>query len=461
MKQFSKEQRLVIIVSILASFISFLDGFIVNVALPAIANELGGGLVLQQWTVNAYLLALGSLMLVAGSLSDIFGRIKILYAGLITFGITSLLCAVAPNDIFLIASRALQGAAGALLVPSSLALIMSRFSGEKQARAIGIWTAWSVVAGVMGPLLGGIIVDTSSWRFIFAINVIPILITVWLMRLLRRQNEERTVIKIDRLGAVLGAIGLAGVTFALIEQPNLGWSHPAIYLSLSIGVTILATFIWHEKRATQPMLPLELFRNRNFSAGNIATLFIYGGLSVSSFIITIFLQQVGGYSAFMAGLSFLPITFFMFFLSSYFGTLAGRYGPRVFMTVGPILAGTGFLLMLAVDGTINYWGDLLPGIVMFGLGLSITVAPLTSAILGSISASQSGIGSAINNAAARIAGLIAIATIGLAIGSTTISVESFHRGLIYTAGLLIIGGLISAVGIKNPRHSVPPQEQLR
>ncbi len=457
MKQFSKEQRLVVIISILASFISFLDGFIVNVALPAIADELGGGLILQQWTVNAYLLALGSLMLVAGSLSDIFGRIKILYIGLITFGITSLLCSIAPDGVFLVVARALQGAAGALLVPSSLALIMSRFAGEKQAKAIGIWTAWSVVAGIAGPLLGGLIVDTSTWRFIFAINIVPILITLWLMRPLRNEKEERASTKIDRIGAFLCAIGLVGVTYGLIEQPNLSWSHPTVYLSFLIGVVFLSVFVWHEKRAIRPMLPLHLFNNRNFSAGNIATLFVYGGLSVSSFIITIFLQQVGGYSAFMAGLSFFPVTFFMFFLSGYFGGLAGKYGPRSFMTVGPIFAGIGFLLMLTADDSINYWADLLPGIIMFGLGLSITVAPLTSAILGSIDAGQSGIGSAVNNAVARVAGLIAVATIGLAIGSTTITVETFHRGLIYTAVLLIIGGVISAIGIKNPRHEETPK----
>lgn len=461
MKRFSKEQRLVILISILASFISFLDGFIVTVALPAIAGELGGGLTLQQWVVNAYLLALGSLILIAGSLSDIFGRIKVLYFGLIAFGVTSLLCAAAPDGLFLIIARVLQGAAGALLVPSSLALIMSKFSGENESRAIGIWTAWSVIAAVVGPLVGGLIVDAASWRFIFAVNVIPILVTIWMIHLLKEEKEIGASTKVDITGALLCAAGLAGVTYALIEQPHLGWSHPAIYLLFSIGIVILIAFAWYEKRTPNPMLPQGIFKNRNFSAGNIATVFIYGGLAISSFLITIFLQQIGGYSAFLAGLSFLPVTLFMFFLSSYFGGLAGKYGPRGFMTLGPILAGIGFLLMLGADNSINYFVDLLPGIIFFGLGLSITVAPLTSAILGAISSAQSGIGSAINNAVARVAGLIAVATIGLAIGSTTLTIETFHRGLIYTAALLIIGGVISAIGIKNPQRPVDSPKQPR
>jgi EmrB/QacA subfamily drug resistance transporter len=448
MRGFSSQQRLVVIISVLASFVSFLDGFIVNVALPAIAHELGGGLATQQWVVNAYLLTLGSLMLIAGSFSDIFGRLKILYIGLIGFGLTSLLCAIAPDGLFLSLARALQGAAGALLVPSSLALIMSAFSGPKQAKAIGIWTSWTVVAAVVGPLVGGVLVDASSWRFIFAINIIPILVTIFLMRWLKPVSHVRKNIKVDGIGALLCALGLGGITFALIEQPNFGWLNPYIMLPLTLGTIIFAAFLWYEKHTPQPMLSLDLFKNRNFSMGNIATIFIYGGLAVSSFVITIFLQQVAGYSALLAGLAFLPITLFMFFLSSYFGGLAGKYGPRVFMSAGPILASVGFLLMLAMDNTINYWTDVLPGILFFGLGLSITVAPLTSAILGSIRAEQSGIGSAINNAVSRIAGMIAVAAIGVIAGQT-VSVESFHAGLLFTAALLIVGGIISAFGIRN------------
>ncbi|HET6746882.1 MAG TPA: MFS transporter [Candidatus Saccharimonadales bacterium] len=457
MKSFSPQQRLVLIVSILASFISFLDGFVVNVALPAIVRELGGGLVAQQWIVNAYLLTLGSLMLIAGSLSDIFGRVRILVFGLIGFGAASVLCAVAPNELFLIIGRGIQGAAGALLVPSSLALIVSSFSGSKQGKAIGIWTSWTVVASVMGPLLGGFLIDIASWRLIFAINILPILVTLWLIRSLKPVGEANENTRVDGIGALLCAIGLGGITYALIEQPNLGWFHPLIDSSLIIGIISFVSFLWYEKRTPHPMLPLSLFNNRNFAAGNIATVFIYGGLSLSTFIVTIFIQQIAGYSALAAGLTFLPVTVLMFTLSSYFGGLAGKYGPRFFMSVGPIVAGIGFLLMLMADNTVNYWTDLLPGILGFGLGLSITVAPLTSAILGSISSRQSGIGSAINNAVSRIAGLVAIATIGVIVG-TSLNVQGFHAGLIFTAALLFTGGIISFFGIKNSLVASRPSD---
>jgi len=457
MKSFSPQQRLVLIVSILASFISFLDGFVVNVALPAIVHELGGGLITQQWIVNAYLLTLGSLMLIAGSLSDIFGRIRILYFGLIGFGLASVLCAVAPNELFLIIARGIQGAAGALLVPSSLALIMSSFNGPKEGKAIGIWTSWTVVAAVMGPLLGGFLIDVSSWRLIFAINIIPIVVTLWLMKSLKPITETAERAKVDGIGALLCAVGLGGITYALIEQPNLGWLHPLIIGSAGLGIITFALFIWYEKRIAHPILPLSLFANRNFAAGNIATTFIYGGLALSSFVVTIFIQQIAGFSAFAAGLTFLPVTVLMFVLSSYFGGLAGKYGPRLFMTVGPFIAGAGFLLMLGADSTVNYWTDLLPGVICFGLGLSITVAPLTSAILGSISSRQSGIGSAINNAVSRIAGLVAIAFIGV-IAGPTLSVGGFHAGLVFTAILLFAGGIVSALGIKNSLVTSRPSD---
>ncbi len=436
-----------LLVSILASFVSFLDGFIVNVALPAIARDLGGGLTAQQWVVNAYLLTLGSLMLLAGSLSDIFGRERILTIGLIGFGAASMLCALAPNPVFLEVMRAFQGAAGALLVPSSLALIMANFSGPEEGSAIGTWTSWTVVAAAVGPLLGGFLVDAISWRAIFAINVPPIGLTLWLMRPLEPAPHAKGPNAVDGIGALLGALGLAAVIYALIEQPHRGWASPLIVAPLSIGLLALGAFVWYEHRATQPMLPVALFANRNFRVGNIATVLIYGGLSVSTFLVTIFVQEIAGYSALAAGLTFLPVTALMFLLSSYFGKLAGRYGPRLFMAAGPMVASAGFLLMLRVDEAARYWTDLFPGMLLFGLGLALTVAPLTAAILGAIDKQQSGIASAVNNAASRLAGLVAIAVIGIIVGSK-LTVAGFHAGLWFSAALLLAGGLVSAAGIR-------------
>lgn len=446
----TKQQRLVLFISILASFVAFLDGSVVNVALPAIVRDLGGGLTVQQWVVDAYMITLGSLMLLAGSLSDLFGRKRILLIGLILFGITSLFCAISPNGPSLIISRGLQGIAGALLVPSSLAMIISSFSGKLQAKAIGTWTAWTGIAFVVGPLLGGFLVDAWSWRLIFAINIIPIIATVWPMAFLDKEDKPKRA-KVDALGAVLGVLALGGPVYALIEQAHYGWGSPLIYLPLVGGVLAGILFIYHERTVTAPMLPLSLFTVRNFSVGNVATFAIYAGLAVSSFLITIFVQQVGGYSAIESGLALLPVTIIMLLLSSKFGLLAGTYGPRLFMAAGPILAGIGFLTMLRVDSSLQYWSELFPGVVIFGLGLAMTVAPLTSAVLSSIGSDRAGIGSAVNNAISRIAGLVAIAAVGVVIGDA-ITLASFRRGVVMMASLLIIGGIVSAIGIQNIQH---------
>jgi EmrB/QacA subfamily drug resistance transporter len=449
----------VVIVAILASFVAFLDGSIVNIALPAISRELGGGLVVQQWVVDMYLIMLGSLILIAGSLSDLFGRKKILLIGLVSFGLSSLLCAFAPTGLTLIIARALQGISGALLVPSSLALIITAFSGTAQAKAIGTWTAWTGTAMIIGPLLGGFLIDSLSWRAIFGINILPIAVTVWLLGLLDIPEHVRPNTRIDFVGAALCSLGLAGSVYALIEQGHYGWSDPRVAVTGIAGVAMLGFFIWHERRTKSPMLPLSLFASRNFNVGNVATTAVYAGLSVSGFLITIYVQQVGRYSALEAGMTMLPVTIIMFFLSSRFGALSGKFGPRFFMAIGPLLGATGFLLMLRVGTQVQYWTQLLPGVLVFGLGLAVTVAPLTAAIMGSIDSKQAGIGSAVNNAVARIAGLVAIAAIGVVTGPH-LSMQGFHKGLVVVATLMALGGIISAVGIQNPKRQKSSPEIL-
>jgi EmrB/QacA subfamily drug resistance transporter len=444
----TKQQRLVLVVSILASGVAAIDGFIVNVALPAIGRSLGGGLVVQQWTMDAYLLTLGALILVAGSLSDLFGRKRILWWGLVGFGITSLLCAIAPNGAFLVVSRGLQGVTGALLVPSSLAIIISTFSGPAQSRAIGVWTAWFSIAAVVGPLLGGIILAITNWRWIFAVNVVPIALTLWLLGRVKLEEHTRPDTSIDILGAVLCAIGLGAPVFALIEQPTYGWSSPLIGVPLIGGLTVLALFVWYESRNQAPMLPLSLFKVRNFAWGNLATFAIYAGLSVSTFILTITLQQVGGFTPLQASLAMMPVTLVMFVFSGRFGALAGKIGARFFMTLGPMTAAIGFLLMLSLQPRVHYLTELLPGVLVFALGLAMTVAPLTSAVLGDIKSEHAGVASAVNNAVARIAGLISIATVGLITGPH-LSIDGFHRVLVVTAGLMFVGGAVSYIGIRS------------
>jgi len=447
----TRQQRLVLIIAILASFVAFLDGSVINVALPAISEELGGGLSVQQWVVDAYLITLGSLILLAGSLSDVFGRIVVLRAGLIGFGVSSLLIALAPTAELLIVLRGVQGIAGALLVPSSLALIISTFRDAAQSKAIGQWTAWTSASFLAGPLLGGLFVDYLNWRLVFAINLLPIAVTLVLLAILGQKDEREPGVRIDFLGATLGVLGLGGPVFALIEQGNFGWGSPVIFLPFGLGLLSFAAFIWWQTKATNPMLPLGIFGNRNFAWGNLATVFIYGALSLGGFIVVVFLQQVAGFSATLAALAFLPVSLGNVFLSGLFGSLSGRFGPRLFMTVGPIIAGIGYLLFLTMGQRVDYWWNVLPGVLVFAVGLSVTVAPLTAGILGSIPASQAGIGSATNNAVSRVAGLVAIAMIGVIVAGT-LDVAGFHRVIIVTAAMFFIGGIVSFLGIRNPRR---------
>ncbi len=445
----SPQQRLILAIAITASFVAFLDMSVVTVALPAIVDQLGGGLTTQQWTVDAYLLTLGSLILVAGSVSDAFGRQRVLRIGLILFGIASVAIAAAPTAGVLIVARLVQGVAGAMLVPSSLALIMSSFDGAERGRAIGTWTAATSGAMIAGPLLGGLAVDLASWRLAFLINVVPIGAALLLLARVEARDVRRDDARVDLVSAALCALGLGGAVFALIEQPNLGWSSPTVWGSGLAGAAVFAWFVWRQARIAQPMLPLTLFAARNFAWGNLATLLVYGALGLNGFVVSVYLQERAGLSATAAGLATMPITLALVVLSSRAGAVAGRVGPRWFMTFGPLAMAGGALLMLRVTEPFSYWTQLLPGVLLFGVGLAATVSPLTAAVLGAIDSSRSGIGSAVNNAIARVASLVAVAALGAVVGGE-LDLAGFHRAAVFVAVLLALGGVVSWLGVRNP-----------
>ena len=487
----------------MGSFVSGLDATVVNVALPAIQRDLGGGLAGQQWVSNAYLLVLGSLILVGGSLSDVFGSRRVFSVGVAGFGAVSLVCALAPSIGVLVAGRALQGLFGALLTPSALAIIVAAFpAGSERSKAIGSWTAWSGISFVIGPLAGGYLVDATSWRWIFALNVPFVAITLLLVAAaLPKQERGSAHAPVDYLGAVLCALGLAGPVFALIRQPELGWGAPGVAVPALAGVGLLTAFLLHEARTPHPMLLLSLFRRRNFSIANIETLSMYGGLSIMLFVLVLFLQQVAGYDALHAGLATMPITVVMFFLSRRFGAMADRYGPRLFMGAGPLVAAAGLLALQRVGARFDYWTHLLPALIVFAIGLSMTVAPLTATVLADADDHNAGIASGVNNAIARVAGLLAVAALGAVVASSFgsaidsrlagrhlsptarqaiasakkqtltradthglnaseapavagavehASVRAFHTGLGIAAALVGLGGLLGLAGIRNP-----------
>jgi EmrB/QacA subfamily drug resistance transporter len=438
-------QRATLTVAILASFIAFLDGTIVNVALPAIADAVGGQVQTQQWVLDAYLLSLGALILLTGSLADSLGRVRIMRAGLTLFGIASVACAVAPTAGVLIAARAVQGAGAALLVPTALALITSTFPTRTRGRAIGTWTAWTSAAFIVGPLLGGGLVDIVGWRWIFAINVIPIGVTLFLLRGAREHRPEGRA-EIDVIGAVLIAAGLTGIVFGLIEAPTSGWVEPAVWIPLTVGAICLAGFLVWERLAAVPLLPLTLFRNRDFASGNLATFAIYGGITIGPVVVVLYLQEVEGYSATAAGLTALPAAIMSLLLSRVFGSLATKHGPRLFVAAGCLITAGGYLLMAAGRPPINIWLEIVPGLFLYGIGLAITVAPLTTTVLSAAPPERAGIASAVNNAVARIASLIAIALLSAIIGPT-LTAAGFNRALIVTAVVVAAGAVIGAVGM--------------
>lgn len=506
-----RRKTLTLVACIMGSTVVTIDATVVNVALPAIADELGGGLAGQQWTSNAYLVTLGSLLLIGGSLGDTFGERRVFSLGVLAFGITSVLCALAPTIEILVIGRALQGVAGALLTPSALAVIVATFSEEERGWAVGQWVAWGGIGVVLGPLIGGQLVDSASWRWIFGINVPLVAATLFMIaRYVPAAGPRSGETHVDVVGAALCAFGLAGMTFGLIEQPVLGWSDPAVFGPMIAGAVLFAAFLLWESRTHEPMLPLGLFRRRNFTVGNIETFSMYAGLSLLFFFLILYLQQVAGYDALEAGAASVPITVVMFVLSSRFGALADRLGPRLFMGAGPLVAAVGLLLLVRLGREVDYFSDLLPALLVFAFGLSMTVAPLTSTVLAGADAHNAGLASGVNNAIARTAGLIGIAAVGALVaanfGSTLderlagqrldapaqaavetarrqplaadvslegvppdqgamiseavddASVSGFQLGMALAAGLVAFGGILGAVGIQNPRRKVAAEK---
>lgn len=412
---------------------------------------------------NAYLLTLASLILIGGSLGDIYGERRVFAIGVAAFGVLSIACALAPTIEVLIGARALQGAAGALVTPSSLAIIVAAFGPSERGAAIGSWTAWGGIAAIIGPLAGGLIVDQVSWRWIFALNVPVVLGTLALIRVAVPATTRVAGRRVDFVGAGLCALGLGGIVFALIEQPRYGWASPAIIVPLVAGVGAFASFLGYERRAAEPMLKLDLFSGRNFAVGNAETLAMYAGLAILFFFLVIYLQQVAGYTALESGLTTVPVTLIMFALSRRFGALADRHGPRLFMGAGPLISAAGILLLLRVGMHPSYVADLLPALLLFALGLSMTVAPLTATVLADADENDAGIASAINNAIARVAGLVGVSIVGVVVASTLVgdtfaanteSVQAFHQVVLICAVLVAAGGIAGAVGITNPRRNV-------
>jgi EmrB/QacA subfamily drug resistance transporter len=425
-------QRWTLVAMTLATAIVFLDSSVVNVALPSIDESLNTGLSGLQWIVDGYVLTLAALLILGGSLGDRYGRRRIMFIGLVGFGIASVACGLARSEQWLIGARMFQGVAGALLVPGSLAIIRATYpTGEEQGKAIGQWAGWAGIATVLGPLLGGWLVDNVSWRWIFFINIPMIALVVWLLaRYVRESWDESASGRLDWLGALLAIVGLGGVIYALIQGPVSGWTSPFVLIGMGTGLVALILFPLAEARAREPMVPLRLFRSRNFTGSNLTTLSVYFALYGTTFFLVIYIQNVMGYSALTAGLVLAPISLLMLILSPRAGKLSGRHGARMFMTIGPMICGIGLLLLVGLNPDSNIWTGVLPAVTVLGIGLAGTVAPLTDTVMSSVPDKHSGVAAAFNNAVSRIAALIAIAGLGVVLTATfTVALETRTENL--------------------------------
>ena len=448
--------RWVLLATVLGSGMAFLDATVVNVALPTIGADLNASVAGLQWVINGYTLTLASLILLGGSLGDRFGRRRIFLLGTVWFAGASLLCGVAPTSEALVAARALQGIGGALLTPGSLAILQASFAMSDRGRAVGAWSGLSGVAAATAPFVGGWLIDVGSWRPIFLINVpLAVAVVVVSLRHVPETRDAARVRGIDVPGALLTVVGLAGVTWALIEAGERG-ATTGVLSSGAIGLGSLAGFVAAERRVRHPMLPLEIFRSWQFSAANLVTFIVYASLSIMFFLFVVHLQQVLGYSPLQAGAATLPITGLMLALSAPAGMLADRIGPRLPMTIGPLGIAAGLALVSRVQAEATYFGTILPGLLVFGLGLSLTVAPLTATVLAAATSKHAGIASGVNNAISRGAGLLAVAAIpgltgltGDAYRDPAIFASGFRAAMRISAALAAAGGLLAWLSIRN------------
>nr|WP_240003486.1 MFS transporter [Streptomyces cinnamoneus] len=449
--------RWVLLTAVLGSGMAMLDSTVVNVALPHIGRDLDADLAVLQWTVNAYMLTLAGLILLGGALGDRFGRRRVFVLGVVWFALASLLCGLAPDAGVLIAARALQGVGGALLTPGSLALIQAVFHPDDRAAAVGAWSGLGGVASAVGPFVGGWLVDGPGWRWVFLINLpLAALCVPVALRHVPETRDPAAHGRFDVLGAALGALALGAVTYALIAAPDQGAS-PAVIVPAVLGVLLGFAFVYVEARRPDPMLPLGIFRIRLFTSINVVTLFVYAAFSGFFFLSVLQLQVVVGWSALEAGTALLPTTVLMLLLSARSGRIAQRVGARIPLTAGPLLCAAGMLLMTRVGAGAVYWRDVLPALVVLGLGMVVLVAPLTSTVLASVDVARAGLASGINNAAARAAGLIAVAALPLAAGmgpdvyrDPAAFSSTFARAMLMCAGALVIGGVLGWATVREP-----------
>jgi EmrB/QacA subfamily drug resistance transporter len=454
----------VLLATVLGSGIAFLDTTVVNVALATIGEDLDAGIASLQWVVNAYTLTLSGFLLLGGSLGDHYGRRRVFVIGVVWFAVASLLCGLAPTDEALIAARALQGIGGALLTPGSLAIIEASFRREDRSPAIGAWSGLGGVTAAIGPFVGGWLVQAASWRFIFLINLPLAALVVWAsLRHVPETRDPGATGRLDWTGAALAAAGLAGIVYALTDGPGQGWTSPRILVAGLVGLAALVAFVAWERRIRSPMLPLDIFTSRQFTAANVVTFVVYGALGGSLFLMPIQLQRVVGYSPLASGVALVPITVVLLLLSARAGRLAARIGPRLPMTLGPLLVAAGFALFTRIGPGAGYLVDILPASLVYGFGLTLTVAPLTATVLAAAPAEHAGIASAVNNDVARTAGLLAVAVLPVAAGISGAGAlepdrfaDGFRTAMAIAAVLCAAGGVLSWLTIRNPE----PEEQV-